>query len=121
MAKKKVIDEEEELLEEDDAAEVGDDEEAEEEEVEEEEPADDDDGGGADEPSEDRPAKPPRAKLHWMTIVLIFLNWIAAGAFVYLLVMDYQVRQQWTYAVFRNYLTIWGLPLADEENSLVYH
>jgi len=79
-----------------------------------------------EEPSRDEEedlAQPPRprARLSWLTIALIFLNWIAAGAFVYLLFLDYSVRQEWTYAVFRNYLAIWGLPLAEEEQQPAYH
>ena len=56
-----------------------------------------------------------------LTIVLIFLNWIAAGVFIYLLMMDYHVRQEWSYGVFRNYLMMRGLPLEDEEQSPGFH
>jgi hypothetical protein len=72
----------------------------------------------ADFDDDDTLAKPRRhAKLSILTIVLIFFNWIAAGAFVYLLFMDYRVRQEWSYAVFRNQLAVWGLPLEDDEQN----
>jgi hypothetical protein len=82
--------------------------------------ADDDDDLDAGE--EESLAEPKRrARLSILTIVLIFLNWIAAGAFVYLLFMDYRVRQEWSYGVFRNYLAMRGLPLEDEEQSPAFH
>lgn len=85
---------------------------------------DDDDLDVEDTPDEpEEPAKPPRrtAKLSVLTWVLIFLNLIAAGAFSYLLLMDYKVRQDWTYAVLLNYLRVWGLPLENEEQNPGYH
>jgi hypothetical protein len=74
-----------------------------------------------DEPPEEPQEEPkPRPKVSTFTIVLIFLNWIAAGAFLYLLFLDYKVRQDWSYAIVLNYLDIWGLPLTDEEPNSAY-
>jgi hypothetical protein len=52
------------------------------------------------------------------TMVLFVLNTLAAVGFGYLLILDYHKRAEWSYAVFRHDLALWGLPLAEEEKSL---
>jgi hypothetical protein len=55
-----------------------------------------------------------------MTLVgylLAVLNVIAAGAFLYLSMMDYGVRQAWSYAVYRYELALDGLPVDQEDRD----
>lgn len=49
--------------------------------------------------------------------VLTILNALAAIAFLAIAALDYQARNQWTYAVFRHELAINGLPLDDKDDS----
>ena len=44
--------------------------------------------------------------------ILVFLNILAAGAFIALATMNWGKRQQWAYAVFRHELAVQGLPLS---------
>jgi hypothetical protein len=53
----------------------------------------------------------------WFTVSLFVLNIIAALAFAYLLILDYDRRATWSYGVFRHDLSLWGLPLEEEENQ----
>ncbi len=48
--------------------------------------------------------------------ILAFLNVIAAGVFIYIASLDYGIRQQWAYEVFRRELVLDGLPV-DEKDS----
>jgi len=50
--------------------------------------------------------------------VLLFLNAIAAVAFICLAAADYGMRQRWAYAVYRHDLLIEGLPLDEQEVGL---
>jgi hypothetical protein len=50
-----------------------------------------------------------------LTLILIVLNVAAALGFGYLLLLDYDKRQAWSYAVFRHDLALWGLPLDEDE------
>ncbi|MBX9678019.1 MAG: hypothetical protein K2X38_04585 [Gemmataceae bacterium] len=56
----------------------------------------------------------PRPKTPKLTIVLAFLNVAAALAFAYLLMMDYQVRQTWSYVGLLHDLKVQGLPSDDD-------
>jgi hypothetical protein len=47
--------------------------------------------------------------------VLIILNVLAAGAFIYLATVDWGARESWSYAVFRHDLALNGLPLDEQE------
>lgn len=60
----------------------------------------------------------PKAKVSALTMVLCLLNVVAAGAFVYFLLMDLEKRQAWSYAVFLHDVYILGLPLKEEEELL---
>lgn len=69
-----------------------------------------------EESSVDEEAEPPvRPKTTLTATILILLNLVATGVFLVLLFIDYQARQEWTYAVFRNHVAVWGLPLKEEE------
>ena len=59
----------------------------------------------------------PRGKNTGLTIALCVANALAALAFTYLLVLDFQKRQDWSYAVFMNELYIQGLPLQEEDDG----
>jgi hypothetical protein len=48
---------------------------------------------------------------------LVFLNVLAAGAFIYLATADWSKRQAWTEDVFRHELAIQGLPLQAPEGA----
>jgi hypothetical protein len=48
---------------------------------------------------------------------LVFLNVLAAGAFIYLATADWSKRQAWTEDVFRHELAIKGLPLQAPEGA----
>lgn len=76
----------------------------------------DGDGGDEDaEPLAQEPAKPPKSKVTWLTIVLLLLNWIVVPVFVYAAFMDHAIRLQYSYRTLFNYTQVWGLPLADEK------
>src|SRR5215813_8232589 len=45
------------------------------------------------------------------------LNVLAAGAFLYLAMMDYSVRQAWSYAVYRYDLALNGMPVDKEDRD----
>jgi hypothetical protein len=47
---------------------------------------------------------------------LAFLNIIAAGGFVYLAAIDWNMRQAWSYEVFRQEVLLNGLP-ADQADA----
>jgi hypothetical protein len=75
--------------------------------------------GGPGEPEE--PAyeeEVPKPALHWLTWTLIGLNVVAALAAAVLLLMDYEKRQQYSYANFRLDLLMLGLPNEREEEAL---
>jgi hypothetical protein len=84
------------------------------EEVVEEEVVEDDDVADDDDAPDD---DAPRPKTPMLTIVLAFFNVAAALAFAYLLMMDYQVRQAWSYAGLQHDLKIQGLPTLDDEKG----
>lgn len=77
----------------------------------------DDDGGGddgnEDDAPADEPARKPRPKITWLTVVLILLNWIAVPAFLAMAYLDYNIRMQHSYRAVVNYAQQWGLPLRD--------
>ena len=81
---------------------------------------DDDDVRDPDPPARDDDDEDdgrPRPQITVWTGALIFLNLLAAGGFFFLVLLDYQVRQEWSYAAFRNYVALVGLPVdptADE-------
>ncbi len=52
-----------------------------------------------------------------LTILLCLLNVAAALGFTFLLVLDFQKRQQWSYAVFLHDLYMQGLPLKEEDDG----
>jgi hypothetical protein len=68
------------------------------------------------EPEEEEEPK-PRGSNTTLTLVLCALNVVAALAFAYLLVLDFQKRQEWSYAVFLNELYVEGLPLEEEDSG----
>lgn len=49
--------------------------------------------------------------------ILAILNVLAAGVFFYLAVVDWGVRQAWSYQVFRHELALHGLPVDDQDNN----
>src|SRR5437016_12166648 len=69
-----------------------------------------------DKPAEAEPE--PSGRNTGLTIALCVLNVLAALGFTYLLVLDYQKRQEWSHAVFMNELFIEGLPLKQEQDGL---
>jgi hypothetical protein len=73
-------------------------------------------------PAEPPPEEPPDEIVapspSLLTIVLFVLNIAAALAFGYLVLLDYSTRQRWSYAIFRDDLVLWGLPLQEEETTL---
>jgi len=76
---------------------------------------DDDDAPVEEEAFEETPR--PRTAVTGLTLILCFLNIVAAVGFVYLLSMDYGKRQAWSLAIFKHDLTMQGLPLAEEANG----
>lgn len=66
------------------------------------------------------PAEPekPKVGLPLSTLLLFVLNGLAALAFAVLLLLDFQVRQRWSYAVFRHDLALQGLPLREEDDII---
>jgi hypothetical protein len=70
-----------------------------------------------DEPEEQEEPQ-PRGRNTGLTIALCVLNVLAVLGFTYLLVLDYQKRQEWSHAVFMNELFIQGLPLKQEDDGL---
>src|SRR5438132_4058930 len=56
---------------------------------------------------------PPQGRNTGLTLALCGLNVVAALAFIFLLFLDFQKRQDWSYAVFMNELFAEGLPLAE--------
>jgi hypothetical protein len=60
----------------------------------------------------------PRGRNTRLTIALCALNVLAALGFTYLLILDYQKRQEWSFAVFMNELYIAGLPLKQEDDGI---
>src|SRR5207249_659638 len=79
----------------------------------------DDDNIVKEEEVPDEPEKEPapRGKNTGLTITLCVLNVLAAVGFIFLLVLDYQKRQEWSHAVFMNELYIKGLPLKEEDEG----
>src|SRR5437660_6816044 len=69
-----------------------------------------DDDFDADEISEERPP----ARTSMLTIILCFLNVAAAAGFVFLLMLDYRKRADWSHAIFMHDLKAVGLPLREE-------
>jgi len=49
--------------------------------------------------------------------LMAVLNLLAAGAFLYLAVMDYSIRQAWSYAVYRYDPALDGLPVDKEDRD----
>lgn len=56
----------------------------------------------------------PRPRVTILTMLLAVLNVLAAGAFAFLLLMDYSKRQAYSYAVFQHDYAVVGLPLEME-------
>jgi hypothetical protein len=65
------------------------------------------------------PAEPLKPAVHWLTYVLIGLNFIAAPVFGYFLLQDNQKRQEHQYAILQLDLAMMGLPTKDEEENAV--
>ncbi|MBI3407484.1 MAG: hypothetical protein HY040_03900 [Planctomycetes bacterium] len=65
---------------------------------------------------------PPQPKNNMLTVALLLANVVAVLAFVYLLVMDYQKRQDWSRAVFMADLNLVGVPqeLDDQGPTAAY-
>ena len=88
-------------------------------------PLDDEEPAAADAapPADDEPAEvdePPEkipAKVSILTIVMCLLNVAAVVGFLFLLTMDLQKRQTWTYYIFRHDLGLIGLPLEEESQT----
>lgn len=59
----------------------------------------------------------PKPKVSILTLLLCVLNVVAAGAFVYCLLLDMEKRQAWSYAVFLHDMADIGLPLQEEEDN----
>jgi hypothetical protein len=74
--------------------------------------------GAAPPPTEEEPGEIVVPSPSSLTIALFVLNLLAALGLGYLLLLDYGVRQAWSYAVFQRDLAIWGLPLAEEERHV---
>jgi len=68
----------------------------------------------ADEPAEE---SKPKARNSTLTLALCVLNVLAALVFFYLLILDFQKRQEWSYVVFMNELIMQGLPLKEEDEA----
>src|SRR5688500_10970007 len=49
--------------------------------------------------------------------ILAVLNLLAAGGFLYLAVLDYSIRQQWSYALFRHDIALLGMPVDREDRD----
>jgi hypothetical protein len=73
---------------------------------------DDDDSGEFEVLKESRGPKP---KVTVLTMILIFLNLVAALAFVFLMSIVFQRRQSWAHATFLRDLEIVGIPLKEED------
>jgi hypothetical protein len=50
-----------------------------------------------------------------LAIFLAVCNVLAAGGFIYLAINDYEMRQRWSYEVFRHELVLDGLPVDDKD------
>lgn len=83
----------------------------------EEELVEEDQQDEADEEEYEEEDEGPQARTPMLVLVLIFLNVLAALAFVYLLAMNFKKRQDWSYAVFLHDLAIQGLPLKEEDDA----
>lgn len=59
----------------------------------------------------------PRPKVTILTMILIFLNMVAALGFVFLMSLNFQKRQAWAFATFQRDLEIQGLPLKEEDHG----
>lgn len=90
-----------------------------------EQPAEEEEPVETDEPvdeeeaieDEDQVDRTIPAKVTLTTIILCLLNIVAACAFLFLLMLDYQKRQSWSYAVFLHDLYLMGLPLREESTT----
>lgn len=60
----------------------------------------------------------PKGRNTKLTIALCVLNVLAAVGFTYLLILDYQKRQEWSFAVYMNELAVAGLPLKQEDDGI---
>jgi hypothetical protein len=67
--------------------------------------------------AEDLSADEVRPRVSVLTYVLIALNILAAGAFAFLVVLDYRKRQEFSYSVFLHDLGVQGLPLRMEADG----
>jgi hypothetical protein len=65
------------------------------------------------------PAEPLKPATHWLTYVLIGLNFIAAPAFGFFLLQDNQRKQEYKYANLQLDLAMLGLPTDEEEYGAV--
>ena len=70
-----------------------------------------------DEPSVDEGPPPVRAKTPVLAIVLILLNLAVLPVFLFLLMMDYEARTNFSYNTFLNYVLAQGLPLEEDEKG----
>ncbi len=68
-------------------------------------------------PEEEEVVAPePRPRVAVLTIILLFLNMLAALVFAFLFFLDFSKRQEWSYRIFQHDLVMQGLPLRGEEN-----
>jgi hypothetical protein len=65
------------------------------------------------------PAEPLKPATHWLTYVLIGLNFVAAPAFGYFMLQDHQRRQDYQHAIFQHDLANLGLPTTEEDKAIV--
>jgi len=71
-----------------------------------------------DDYDDDREPRRGGSKVATLTLVLAVLNIFASLGFGYLALLDYQKRQEWSFAVFMHDLVRQGLPSAQEETML---
>ncbi len=77
----------------------------------------DEDDGDSETRGEPAELPPPKAGLTKLTITLIFLNWLAALAFIVVAFKDLTIRSHYGYLATLNHIQIWGLPLDEEEGQ----
>jgi hypothetical protein len=78
---------------------------------------DDDEEVGVEEEAPEEETPRPRTGVTVLTLVLCFLNIVAAVAFVFLLSLDYGKRQAWSLAIVKHDLAMMGLPLEEEASG----
>lgn len=77
----------------------------------------DKDKGGDDKEVEEEEEEKPRAMVTMLTMVLAVLNILAACAFAFLMLMDFQKRQAWEYANLQHELALHGVLLEADSKE----